>query len=391
MAGGNGGQVDITVDAPLRFGGMIGVMRSQLSQLSWSSVVPFVGVFLASCGITQLEDQPEDVGAGGSGGIEVTDGTGSTGGWATTAPACQVAEFMVPTGACNPHAITRGHDGNVWFTEWAGNKIGRITPTGTITEFGIPVPQSGAENITAGPDGNVWFSEWGFGFNSDNNIGRITPKGVITEFPINRGVQVWPFGITAGPDGNLWFTEFATAGIGRLSPAGNDLVEYPLSGDRFHSAYDITAGPDGNLWFTDFGTNTIGRITLAGEIIEFSLPTLSPGGIVAGPDGNLWFVESEGSGMSGQGIGRITPDGTITEFPLLAPGSEPFDIASGPDGNLWFADNGRNEIGRISPDGTVVRCPIPTSHSMPQRITLGADGNLWFTEWEGNKIGRIAP
>jgi len=168
-------------------------------------------------------------------------------------------------------------------------------------------------------------------------------------------------------------------------------VEFPLSKDQFHEAYDITAGPDGNLWFTDFGTNTIGRITLAGEITQFPLSTMSPGGIVPGPDGNLWFVESEGSGMSGQGIGHIAPDGTITERPLPEPGSEPFDIATGPDGNLWFTDNGRNEIGRISPDGTVARCPVLTPDSMPERITLGADGNLWFTEWQGNKIGRMAP
>ena len=35
-----------------------------------------------------------------------------------------------------------------------------------------------------------------------------------------------------------------------------------------------------------------------------------PSGITAGPDGNLWFTEAAAT------IGRITPAGTVTEFPL---------------------------------------------------------------------------
>src|SRR5260370_40489576 len=48
----------------------------------------------------------------------------------------------------------------------------------TITEY--PVPSGGSsEDITTGPDGNVWFTEI-----AGNKIGKITPAGVITEFPL---------------------------------------------------------------------------------------------------------------------------------------------------------------------------------------------------------------
>src|ERR1051325_201739 len=43
-----------------------------------------------------------------------------------------------PTYGCNPTAITTGPDGNLWFTEAAGNAIGRITPAGAIQEFSLP-------------------------------------------------------------------------------------------------------------------------------------------------------------------------------------------------------------------------------------------------------------
>jgi virginiamycin B lyase len=67
-------------------------------------------------------------------------------------------------------SITAGPDGNLWFTEDAGNNIGRITTTGEITEFPIPTPQSGPHGIAVGPDGNLWFTE-----QTGNKIGRINP------------------------------------------------------------------------------------------------------------------------------------------------------------------------------------------------------------------------
>ena len=68
-----------------------------------------------------------------------------------------------------PDQIAAGPDGNLWFTEAFGNKIGRITTAGVITEFAVPTAGSGPFGITAGPDGAVWFLE-----SFSNKIGRIT-------------------------------------------------------------------------------------------------------------------------------------------------------------------------------------------------------------------------
>src|SRR5439155_18203921 len=35
-------------------------------------------------------------------------------------------EFLVPTPRATPYGITAGSDGNVWFTEFYGKKIGRV-------------------------------------------------------------------------------------------------------------------------------------------------------------------------------------------------------------------------------------------------------------------------
>src|SRR5712692_6110866 len=114
-----------------------------------------------------------------------------------------ITEFAVPTAASQPALIAAGPDGNLWFTEGSGNKIGRITPAGVITEFPIPTAASRPNKIEPGPDGNLWFTEY-----NTNKIGRITPGGAntITEFLVPTSSS-GPNDLRAGPDGNMWFTE----------------------------------------------------------------------------------------------------------------------------------------------------------------------------------------
>jgi hypothetical protein len=82
--------------------------------------------------------------------------------------------------------------------------------------------------------------------------------------------------------------------------------------------------------------------------------------------------------------------GAVVEFGVPS-GGRPNAIAGGPDGNVWFTEPGTtNAIGRITPDGGVSEYPIPTANSEPSGITAGPDGNLWFSEKAVNKIARIS-
>ncbi len=290
----------------------------------------------------------------------------------------QITEFSVPTAASQPFSIAAGADGNLWFTEQTGDKIGRITPTGQITEFRVPLADGFPSGIAAGPDGNLWFTA-----NAGDKIGQITPAGQITDFSIPTADSE-PLGIAAGLDGNLWFTEDFGDEIGRITPAGQ-ITEFSIpTAGGFPSG--ITAGSDGNLWFTENGgADKIGQITPTGQITEFAVPTAGgePLGIAAGADGNLWFTE-----FGGDKIGKITSAGQITEFAVPTAGGEPFGIAAGADGDLWFTEYAGDKIGRITPAGQITEISIPTSGSVPTGIAAGPDGNLWFTELRG-KIGRV--
>jgi sugar lactone lactonase YvrE len=192
----------------------------------------------------------------------------------------------------------------------------------------------------------------------------------------------------AGSDGNLWFTERTGPGfvgrIARINPVTHEIKEFSAGITGITDPDGIAAGPEGNLWFTEEQGNRIGRITPTGTITEFPIPTAGsePVAIVTGSDGNLWFAEQDSVK-----IGRITPAGTITEFPLPSPDNEPRAIAAGPDGNIWFAmDNG--DIGRITPAGVITTCTTGIAGDI-EGLTAGPDGSMWFAEFFENRIGKI--
>src|SRR5262245_6825827 len=98
----------------------------------------------------------------------------------------------------------------------------RCLLTPAITEFPIPTANSFLVGIAAGPDGNLWFTER-FG----DKIGEINPTThAIAEFPVPTA-NALPNEITAGPDGNLWFTERAGK-IGEINPTTHAIAEFPV-------------------------------------------------------------------------------------------------------------------------------------------------------------------
>jgi virginiamycin B lyase len=214
-----------------------------------------------------------------------------------------LAEYDIPTLDSDPRGIVA--PGLIWFTEFNGNRIGRLdTTSGTIVEFAIPTPNAGALGIAASSGGDVWFTEF-----AANKIGRIDANGVITEY----------------------------------------VIPTPDSGPT--AIVEATDG-DGNtfLYFTESKANKIGRITSGGVFREFGVPTPGSGlsDIVGDFDG-VWFSER----FAGK-LGRLSFDGTFDEFAL--PGSRPDGIAittQSSDGSIsprsiWWVDGTNRLIGRLS-------------------------------------------
>jgi virginiamycin B lyase len=306
------------------------------------------------------------------------------------AMAQSITEFGVPTAKSGPAGIATGPDGALWFVEASGNKIGRITTTGSFSETAIQTASSQPQCIATGSDGNLWFTE-----GKSDKIGRLQGNGAFSEF-VNPNAGSFLQCLTPGPDGNLWFTDRGTADtfdnptgpgrIGLIDTAGV-ITEFMVP-TALSQPSGIAAGPDGALWFTESHAGKIGHITTAGGITEFSLPSGSarPSGITAGPDGAMWFTET-----GANKIGRIAMNGAVSEFGLPGGSTGPSAITMGSDGALWFTLTSSNQLGRISTTGVLSATPIATAQSAPTGIVSGPDGALWFTENGGNKIGTMPP
>jgi streptogramin lyase len=128
--------------------------------------------------------------------------------------------------------------------------------------------------------------------------------------------------------------------------------------------------------------------------------------IVQGSDGNFWFSNT----LPQAQINRMTPDGTVTSYPLpnadsLATGAHLNHLVLGPDGNVWFAIDYNQQIldangffagnqivwnlGYITPAGNVTLFPLSNNTQGADYLAVGPDGNIWFTEPYDNRIGRM--
>jgi streptogramin lyase len=297
-------------------------------------------------------------------------------------------EIAVPEQNKHPWFILPGPGGDIWFSEYDTNEIGRITTSGRLLKDYTTAPVSDLDeqlrDMARGKDGNLWFAE-------NTSIGRMTPTGQLSMFPTPSSSMARS--LSANSDGNVWFLLNNTQ-FGNITPQEKFTIwSFPANSsiynpDNYVGA--LTAGPDGKLWITERLANKIDRLTTQGKMTEFSIPSAPPfrygnssfpGLITSGSDGNLWFLE-----VNGNKLGRITPAGIFSEFPVDVALGEVAGMTFGSDGNLWLA--AQDKVIRVTQRGLTTTYPL-ASNSFIQHITSGPDGNIWFTEQGADKIGRI--
>jgi streptogramin lyase len=350
-------------------------------------------------------------------------------------------------------AIGFGTDGH-WTmsacTDTGTYSYDRLTDTVAFTDttdsaHGLPsytwvgLPSTGFTGLMASTAGGSYTDERGTAVatpSAPSSCSVPTPPGAAKEAPrvaqypagvgpaAGNGAQ--PEELAVGPDGNLWYTD-EVSGVFRFSPTtlvplacssasptvGNLGCE--VSADPV-APNDIAAGPDGAMWFTQSaGGNpkggasyfpaSIGRITPTGSYSSYPVPASAssvPGldAITVGPNGNLWFTEP----AVGR-IGEVTPRAAgpvVHEFALPAadrlaqgvgsPVTSADTIAAGLGGDIWFTEQGSNAIGVMATSGALLHkftVPNPNSNPAPLGITEGPDKTMWFTENGANQVASI--
>jgi phospholipase C len=166
-----------------------------------------------------------------------------------------------------------------------------VTPSGAVTEFPLTVPVADPIGIVAGPDKNLWFTEHATG-----RVGRITPgSGAIVEYPISIGGGPAHLSAITSDAGYLYATDTQNAALVRITTHGlvksfpvpdGSTLDSLLAPGPLSSVWAI--GADAQLWQFNPSSNTFTpSLTLTSANASASL--------VSGLDGNLWLTDQANS------------------------------------------------------------------------------------------------
>ncbi len=306
----------------------------------------------------------------------------------------------------NPYGVVRGPDGALWFCEYTGQRIRRISKEGVITTIagtgrkayagdGGPALEACfnlPHELRFDGAGNLYIADM-----ANHAIRRIDAKsGVITTFagvgkrgyggdegPANQAALANPHSLQFGPDGNLYIgdignhvirrvdmksgiiTTFAGTGRKGATPDGSKIAGTPLNGPR---ALDFDR--EGNLWLATREGNQVFKFDLKAQTIH-------------------WVAGTGTAGFTGNG-------GPAKEATL----SGPKGLALDREGNAWLADTESHTVRLVDrakltveliagtgtkgdgPDGDPLRCAMNRLHG----IFVDGDGSVYIGDSEAHRI-----
>ncbi|MBI3878660.1 MAG: SMP-30/gluconolactonase/LRE family protein [Verrucomicrobia bacterium] len=306
----------------------------------------------------------------------------------------------------NPFGVVRGPDGAIYFCQYTGQRISKVTADGKIHA----VAGSGVK-----------------GYSGDGG-------------PALQATFNLPHEIRFDKAGNFYIADMQNHAIRRVDAktqvittfAGTGTAGYsgdggPANKAQLKQPHSIQFGPDGSLYICDIANHVIRRVdmktgvisTFAGTGKAGATPDGAPiaGTPLKGPRsldfdaaGNLWAVTREGNQVfkfdlkagkihhiAGTGPKGFTGNGGPAKLATL---SGPKGIAIDRDGNAWLADTESHTVRMVEaktgklllmagtgekgdgPDGDPLKCAMARLHG----IYVDADGSIFIGDSEAHRV-----
>lgn len=302
----------------------------------------------------------------------------------------------------NPRRVTEDIYGNLYISEWDGNRVRKVTPTGIITTLagtgvcnysGDGGPATSAElcgpyGVTVDLAGNVYIADGG-----NSVVRKVSPNGIITTIagngstgysgdggPATSAELNNPEWVAFDSAGNYYIADQGANVIRKVSPSGTistavgtGKAAYTGDGGAATSAtldgpVSVLVDASGNLYISDQGNNVIRKVTNG---------TIST------------FAGTGASGFAGDG-------GPATKAEFYDNASISFDAA----GNLYIADVGNNRIRLILTNGTIYTVAgdgtggytgdggpaLDAEIDEPRGISVAPNGNVYFDDAANNRV-----
>ena len=309
----------------------------------------------------------------------------------------------------NPFGVIRGPDGDIWFCEYDGHKVRKITQEGNI----VTIVGTGQ----AGYDGD---------------------DGPALEAQLNR-----PHEIRFDRSGNLFIADMSNHAIRKVNASSGKITTMAgtgkagFSGDgglatdaQLKDPHSIQFGPDGDLYIADVGNHRIRHIDMQlGVITTFAgtgstgatpdgvpfrkVPLLTPRTIDFDAEGNMWIALKKANQifrldlakgtihhMAGTGITGFSGNGGDARLATL---SGPKGLSIAPNGDVFIADTESHTIRKIEGktnkmvlvagtgkpfdghDGDPLKCGLIRPHG----VFVDLDGSILIGDSENHKIRRL--
>jgi sugar lactone lactonase YvrE len=296
-----------------------------------------------------------------------------------------------------PEGLAFDANGDLYVSEFEGNRVDRITPDGTLSVFAgtgaagfagegglaVEAKLNAPTGIVVAPRGRILIAD-----HHSNRIRMVDRSGVITTLGASVTANLSdPIGLALADDGSLYVADELNARVLRIGPSGKTTIVAGAAGAGDspgdsgpatraalqHPSY-LVLDAAGNVLFTDIADNrlrkvdrdgvitTIGGTGAAGFSGDHGPATAAklnfPTGLALDREGNVYVSDAENNRVR-----RIDVDGQITTFAgngkagfggdggpatdasLNAPSGLAFDRS----GNLYIADQGNNRVRRVDP------------------------------------------
>ncbi|MSR31706.1 MAG: hypothetical protein EXR99_09395 [Gemmataceae bacterium] len=309
----------------------------------------------------------------------------------------------------NPFGVTRGPDGDIWFCEYSGQRVRKITREGKL--------------ITIAGSGKKGFS--GDGGKAENATFNL------------------PHEIRFNSQGDLFIVDMQNHAVRKVDMktrvistiAGNGQAGYSGDGGRGRLAtlrqpHSIQFNQAGDLFICDIGNHVLRKIDMkSGNISTYAgtgkagntpdgaplagTPLKGPRSIDFDAQGNLWLATREGNQVfkinpvekkiyhiAGTGKAGFTGHGGDAKMAAL---SGPKGIAAGPDGKIYLADCESHSIRVIDPEKGTIHLlagtgkkgdgpdgdPLKCQLARPHGIFVDKDGGIYIGDSENHRLRRI--
>ena len=248
-----------------------------------------------------------------------------------------------------PSKIAVDDSGNVYFSEYNGNRVRKINKTGIISTL--------AGNGIAGYNGSGWFAN-ALQLNSPVGIAIDTAHNIFIADQLNARIRKV---VNTG----LMFTIAGTGTAGYSGDGG------PAISAQINAPTGVATDISGNVYFCDYQSHCIRKINTSGII----------------------------NTVAGTGFAGYSGDaGPAIAAKMFQPNGITLDTL----GNIYFSDQGNNVIRKINTFGVISTiagnggsgysgdggfATLATLNT-PKGIALDASGNIYFCDY-GNDIVRV--